>query len=204
MKKTFAAAAAVVACGLGGCGAMHSMMHGEGGGGWTTILDGRSMDGWDLTGNANWRVEGGSLVADKGNGFLLSKESYGDFELRAEFYVDDDSNSGIHIRCDERVKIDSNTCYEVNIFDKRPDPLYGTGAIVGVSKVNPMPKAGGKWNTYEIWAKGDHMVVKLNGVTTADGHDGKHKAGPIGLQCAPGAQKESTVVKFRKVEIRRL
>jgi hypothetical protein len=42
----------------------------------------------------------------------------------------------------------------VNIYDQRPDPSYGTGAIVNFAKVEPMPKAGGKWNTYEITAKG--------------------------------------------------
>jgi hypothetical protein len=51
----------------------------------------------------------------------------------------------------------------VNIFDKRPDPTYGTGAIVDVAKVDPMPKAGGKWNTYEITAKGSQLTVVLNG-----------------------------------------
>jgi hypothetical protein len=28
----------------------------------------------------------------------------------------------------------------VNIWDTRPDPSYGTGAIVDVAKVDPMPK----------------------------------------------------------------
>ena len=55
------------------------------------------------------------------------------------------------------------TCYEVNIFDQRPDPTYGTGAIVNFVEVDPMPKAGGKWNTFEITAKGRHLVVVLNG-----------------------------------------
>jgi hypothetical protein len=38
---------------------------------------------------------------------------------------------------------------------QRPGPEYGTGAIVDIAKVSPMPKAGGRWNTYEIYAKGD-------------------------------------------------
>jgi hypothetical protein len=35
------------------------------------------------------------------------------------------------------------SCYEVNIFDQRKDPTYGTGGIVHFVEVNPMPKAGG-------------------------------------------------------------
>jgi hypothetical protein len=90
------------------------------------------------------------------------------------------------------------TCYEANIFDERKDPTYGTGAIVHISPISPMPKAGGKWNVYEITVKGDRMIVVLNGVTTADARDSKFTSGPIGLQYAAG------VVKFRKFQIKPL
>ena len=195
MKRTFAVAAAVLACGLGGCA---SMMHGEERSGWVTLFDGRSLDAFDRVGDANWRLDEGSVVATKGTGFLVTKKSYADFEIRAEFWADDNANSGIFIRCEDAVKLTSVVCYEVNIFDKRPDPLYGTGAIVDVAKVSPMPKAGGRWNTYEIHAKGDHMVVKLNGVKTVDVEDSKFSQGPIGLQRTLG------VVRFRKLQIRPL
>ena len=197
MRITFAVAAAVLAAGLSGCASMHE-------GGWTPLFDGRSLDGFERVGDANWRIDGGSIVADKGSGFLLTKANYGDFEIRAEFWADDDANSGIFIRCDERVKLTATTCYEVNIYDKRPDPVYGTGAIVDIAKVVPMPKAGGKWNTYEVVAKGNRLVVKLNGVQTVDVQDSKHARGPIGLQYAPGVVKDSGTIKFRKVEIKAL
>jgi hypothetical protein len=67
-----------------------------------------------------------------------------------------------------------------------------------------MPKAGGKWNTYHITAKGDHLVVMLNGVKTADAHNSKHAKGPIGLQHAAGAKDDTSPIKWRKVEIRPL
>ena len=201
MKRTFAVAAAVLAFGLGGCGSMH---HESGQGGWVTLFDGRSLDAFERVGDANWRIDDGIVVATKGTGFLVTKNSYSDFEIRAEFWADADANSGIFIRCEDRVKLTATVCYEVNIYDKRPDPLYGTGAIVDVAKVSPMPKAAGRWNTYEVTAKGNHLVVKLNGVTTADVQDGKHARGPIGLQYAPGVVKDSGTIKFRKVEIKAL
>ena len=102
------------------------------------------------------------------------------------------------LRCVVRYKIDSKVCYEVNIFDQRPDPSYGTGAIVDVGKVDPMPKAGGKWNTYEITAQGPHFVVVLNGQKTVDAEDSKHASGAIAPQYGQG------VVKFRKVQIKPL
>jgi hypothetical protein len=171
--------------------------------GWITLLDGTKMGDWTEVGKANWAMKDGALVADKLDGkdpsYLVSKESYKDFQIKAEFWADDDANSGIFIRCDVRDKIDSKICYEVNIFDKRPDPTYGTGAIVDVAKVDPMPKAGGRWNTYEITAQGSHLVVVLNGQKTADVQDSKHNAGgPFALQYGSG------VVKFRKVQIKPL
>ena len=72
-------------------------------------------------------------------------------------------------------------------------------APVNFAKVSdPMPKAGGKWNTLEITARGDHLIVILNGVKTADVQDSSHASGVFGLQWGRGT------VKFRKVEIRSL
>jgi hypothetical protein len=67
-----------------------------------------------------------------------------------------------------------------------------------------MPKAGGKWNTYEITAKGSHFTVMLNGVKTAEGDDDKHKSGHIALQYGATKVKDAGIVKFRKVEIKPL
>lgn len=172
--------------------------------GWITLLDGTNLDNWNMIGTANWRIEGGATVADAGDGFLVSKNTYGDFQLRAEFWVDDNANSGIFIRGSDPNKIAGANTYEVNIFDKRPDPTYGTGAIVGVAKVVPMPKAGGKWNVYEITARGDRLIIVLNGVQTVDVRDGKHASGVIALQHGADAVGNTAVVKFRKVQIRPL
>jgi hypothetical protein len=144
-------------------------------------------------------------VADKGVGFLVTKETYGDFELRAEFYAETDTNSGIFLRCQDTQKLTSDNCYEINIWDIRPKPEYGTGAVVDVARVHdPMPKAGGKWNTYHVTAKGDHLVVMMNGVKTAEGRSAKLSRGVIGLQHAGGVKGDTSPIKWRKVEIKPL
>ena len=156
--------------------------------GWVTLFDGKSLDNWNKLGDANWRLEDGAVVADKGNGFLVSKTAYTDFQLRAEFWVDADANSGIFIRCTDPNKI-GGASYEVNIWDTRPDPSYGTGAIVNLAKVDPMPRAGGKWNVFEITAKGPSLTVTLNGQKTVDGaKDTKFPSGRIALQHGLGEQ----------------
>jgi len=197
-RRTFLTTGVVVlAAGLAGCAG------GGAGGGWVTLLDGShpsSIDGWTQIGEGNWSFVDGALQGKNGKeGFLVSKEAYTDFEIRAEFWADEDANSGIFLRCQDRNKVGAAIAYEVNIFDKRPDPSYGTGAIVNVAKVGqPAPKAANRWNTYEITARGEHMVVVLNGQQTVDAHDGKHRSGPIALQSAAGT------IRFRKVQIRTL
>jgi Domain of Unknown Function (DUF1080) len=51
--------------------------------GWVTLFDGKNLDNWNKIGDANWRLEDGAVVADKGDGFLVSKNAYTDFRLRA-------------------------------------------------------------------------------------------------------------------------
>jgi len=134
----------------------------------------------------------------------VTKDSYGDFQLRVEFWADEDANSGIFIRAQDPAKIGAASSYEVNIYDKRPAPSYGTGAIVDFAKVDPMPKAGGKWNVYEVTAKGPALTVVLNGQKTVDIQDNKFARGPFALQYAPGVVKDKGVIKFRKIEIKTL
>ncbi|HKW36387.1 MAG TPA: DUF1080 domain-containing protein [Burkholderiales bacterium] len=193
-------AIALLAAALTGSGCSQ-MPSGEG---WITLLDGSTLEGWTTTGNSNWRIEDGVAVADRGNGLLVAKKTYTEFQLHAEFWVSEAANSGIYVRGTDPRKISSATAYEINIFDKRPDPSYGTGAIVGVAKVSPMPKAGGRWNVYDITVQGDRMVVVLNGVQTADVRDRRHMGGVLALQHGADAVKNTGIVKFRKVLIRPL
>jgi hypothetical protein len=175
------------------------------GAGWITLFDGKNLDNWSPIGTANWKLEDGALVADNGNGFMVSKNDYTDFDLRVEFWLEAKTNSGVFIRCTDPSSVSGKTSYEVNIWDTRPEPKYGTGAIVDVAAVDPMPHAADKWNTYEIIAKGDTFTVILNGQKTVDNaKSDKFAKGRIALQHGKGVTDESGVVKFRKVEIKPL
>ncbi|OOG39756.1 DUF1080 domain-containing protein [Polaromonas sp. A23] len=170
------------------------------GGSWTALVDGeRGLENFNLVGVANWSGTDGAIQATAGGArpaYLVSKQSYTDFTMRVEFWSSDDVNSGVFVRCANPAEITDENCYEANIFDQRPDPTYGTGAIVKVAKVSPMPKAGGKWNVYEITAKGPRLTLVLNGVKTVDVEDRKLTSGPVALQWGRG------IIKFRKVDIR--
>lgn len=167
-------------------------------GGLKPLFNGRDLTGWTPVGDANWTVQDGVLAADKGAmSFLVSDASYRDFDLRVEIWISPEANSGVFIRCSDRKVFNPANAYEVNIFDARPDPTYGTGAIVDVAKVSPMPRAAGRWSLLEISARGDSLTVVLNGQKTVDGvRNAAHAEGPIALQYGSG------VVKFRRVDIR--
>jgi Domain of Unknown Function (DUF1080) len=165
---------------------------------WTTLLDGTTLKGWNTLGTANWTIVNGAVEANAGAGFLVTPTGYGDFELVAEIWADDAANSGIFIRCADPKSVTPSSAYEVNIFDKRPDPKYRTGAIVDVAEPAVAVNAAGRWNILEIRAQGPHLVVTLNGMKTVDVEHSGHVSGPIALQYMAG------VVRFRQVRIRML
>ena len=198
MKRSLAAIAAlfVVVLTFTGCATQSTSEAG-----WVTVFDGSNLNSFNRLGDANWRIDDGLVIADLGGkdaSYLVTKESYGDFQIRAEFWVDSAANSGIFIRTQNPAKIGADSSYEVNIFDQRPDPSYGTGGIPNFAKTLVPMKAGGQWNVYEITARGSHIVVVLNGVKTVDLQDSKFAKGPFALQYGGG------VVKFRKVQVRPL
>src|SRR4026208_2015510 len=102
MKARMMLPGAVAAAALRGRAPQNEMMHGDSGGsGWKNLLA-QGVGGFNNVGDANWRMADGALVADKGVGFLVTRESYGDFEMRAEFYAEADTNSRLFVRCSEK------------------------------------------------------------------------------------------------------
>jgi hypothetical protein len=201
-------AALLVAVTAFGCAQMSSTWDSMTGSGWTTLIDGdKGLDNFNRVGDVNWRAESGAIVGDHGKGgFLVTKKSYKDFQLKAEFWADHTTNSGIFMRCADAGKITDKTCYEANIFDMRADQTYATGGIVHHAAVASAQKAGGKWNTYEITAKGSQLTVVLNGTQTATLNHSQFAQGPIALQFGnrPPKGDPGGAIKWRKVQIKEL
>ena len=197
MKRAIVVVLGVLAVGAAGFHAERVTAF-QAGGGWTTLFDGSSLDGWNVLGDANWELEDDAVRADSGGGFLVTPRSYGDFELTLEFWVDEPANSGIFVRCADAQSVRDDNSYEVNIFDTRADQTYRTGGIVHFAAPTSVINAGGRWNTYEIRAEGTRLTVRLNGTQTVDMNDSTYASGPIALQYGAG------VVKFRNVRIREL
>ena len=160
------------------------------------ISGAEGVDNFTIVGDANWSTDTSSVWADEGSGasWLVTRDSYGDFVLHVEFWASHDANSGIYLRCQDRDNITDRNCYEANIFDQRPDPSFGTGAIVHIASVDePRPTVGDRWNVFHITLRGDHLVVQLNNETTVDVRDSQFAEGPIALQWGRGT------IRFRNV-----
>jgi hypothetical protein len=161
------------------------------------------MENWDVTGGGNWRAADGAIQADKtttkGASILVSKKSFKNFDLYVEFWASEDTNSGVYIRAPDPKNVSTSTgAYEVQIWDKNPNAAYSTGSLVNVASVNPIYKAGGRWNTYEIHAVGPQITVRLNGVVTVSAQDSKSLEGRVGIQFNQGP------IKVRKLLVKEL
>ena len=164
----------------------------------TALFDGSNLDNFNPIGDANWEIVDGVVQADSGGGFLVTKESYSDFHLTLDFWVDEPANSGIFVRCADAESVNDRNSYEVNIYDTRADQTYRTGGIVHIAAPASVVMTGGQWNSYDIRLEGSRIVVTLNGLHMLDIEDTQFADGPIALQYGLG------VVKFRNVRIREL
>ena len=167
--------------------------------GWALLFDGTSLDGWAPRVDARWDVSDGTIsaVEGSGRGLLATTAHYADFQLKVDFRIDDAANSGVFIRCPAEGPITQGNAFEVNIYD--PHDSWPTGSINEIAKIQTMPDTTGQWNTFEITADGDHLMVRLNGETTVDARSDRHTHGPVALQYNASGQ-----VRFRNVKIRTL
>lgn len=157
-------------------------------------------DNWFQEGEGSWSFNGDELVAlvDSQEGFLMTNARFQNFILELEFHPDSTINSGVFLRCSEHI-INDKHCYEVNIWDLRPEQNYRTGSIVGLSEPLAHIETIDRWNSYKMQCEGDRIQVWLNDTLTADHHDPTFAEGHIGLQ-AHGTGE----IRFRNVNITRL
>ncbi len=153
---------------------------------------------WSKKGEASWTFDGNELTGSPiagGTGFVMTHESYSDFELQLEFMPDDKVNSGVFVRCRD-YEISNTDCYEFNIWDRNPNQTYRTGGIV--TRASPMAQVetNNKWSTYRIKCEKNHIRAWVDGILTADIENDELVEGYIGLQAADSGQ-----VKFRNVKL---
>ena len=165
-----------------------------------TILFEKDASDWEIIGDAQWQFKKGVLHGDasKGEGFVITKNTYQNFLLSLQFKPDKQVNSGVYLLCKGK-EMNATDCHEINIWDLHPNQDNRTGSIV--TKQNPKVKIQtiGKWNTYKIRCEGETTTVSLNGQITAIHRVNPSKQGIIGLQVANEGK-----IAFRRIRLKAL
>ncbi len=179
--------------------------------GFKLLFNGKDLSGWEHNGPpGTFHVEHGILVGKLKPGtayWLSTREQFGDFELRLQYMIDRNGNSGVFIRAPREGRT-SREGMEIQIVDdansSRPPHKGSTGAIYGVVPPRVIAsKPAGQWNDLWIRCEGDRVTVTLNGIVVNDVHMNDHpelrnrpRRGYIGLSAHTG------VVRYRTIRIK--
>lgn len=176
------------------------------------LFNGKDLSGWE--GDASlWKVDNETIVGDspgiKHNQFLCTKEEYGDFELKVEFRLKDGvGNSGVQFRTKRLPNSTEVSGYQADIGEKYWGCLYDESRRNKVLVAAPVELEAslkkGDWNEYTIRAEGEHITLRLNGMTTVDYKEPDPsiaRKGIIALQVHSGGPLR---VEFRKIRLKPL
>lgn len=145
--------------------------------GWTVLFDGSSLDHWRnyKSDSAAWRIEDGALNTTGGQGDLITKDQYGNFELEFDWRITEGSNSGVVYLVQEGDEYNNSyeTGPEYQLID---DESYGTvhnmeleksqmsGANYALDEPqNAQLKPLGEYNQSKIIVNDGHVEHWLNG-----------------------------------------
>ncbi|MDZ4865588.1 MAG: DUF1080 domain-containing protein [Gemmatimonadota bacterium] len=146
--------------------------------GWVMLFDGSSAAAWRGykagTLPAGWSVVDGGLTRTGPGGDIVTRTTYGNFELTLEWKISPGGNSGIMYRVTEDNEATYESGPEMQVLDdaRHPDGasrLTAAGACYGLY---PSPagvvKPAGEWNRVRIMVAGSHVEHWLNGVKVVD------------------------------------
>lgn len=141
--------------------------------GFTSLNDASSWVGLGKTTlPAGWKSSGGIFALDPKvgqGGDVMTKESYGDFELRLDAKVGSGGNSGIFYRVDPKLGAPwaSGPEYQVLDNERHPDgqnPKTSVGSNYAMNGVDQkLANGAGQWNEIRIVVKGNNVEHWLNG-----------------------------------------
>ena len=171
-------------------------------GGWTPIFNGKDLDGWKARGDAAFKVEDGCIVGTPVNakgGDIYTEKEWDNFEVRFTYKADWPANSGVWFR----------TQYQFDILDWK-DPvafsgtLYCPGKMFITKNLDKGIEDRAGWNTGQIYANGDHLIVWLNGRKVGEIDDKTCTKGKIGIQVHGGAEFKNMKIYIKQIEVRPL
>jgi len=178
--------------------------------GFVPLFNGKDLSGWITPDDKTlFVVEGGEIVGRtkgdlKKNEFLVVDKPYADFALKAKVKIRN-GNSGIQFRS-TRAADGAVSGPQADVADGYWGLLYEERGR-GILERYPEKEANslihnGDWNDFEVMAKGDHVVITINGTKVIDRVDSEFKkSGVIALQVHVGKPME---VRFKDLVIKPL
>lgn len=205
--------------------------------GWKLLFDGKSLDSWRVYNGDSiphtWKVMDGQIVLKPEGphgamvgGDLVTRDTFGDFELKFDFKLADSANSGLFYLVNENPKLSIwQTAPEFQLVDNNYVNMHEKDAATNhltadnydlMSCQGATFNAAGQWNTAGVVKKGNHVEHWLNGVKCVEYEIGSkeytalvakskfkpfkgwslNKTGRIGLQNHGGE------IAFRNIKIR--
>jgi serine/threonine protein kinase/formylglycine-generating enzyme required for sulfatase activity len=180
------------------------------GDGFVPLFNGKDLSGWTTHPNwkDGWRVENGLIVWRRQDRGVLwtARDDYTDFHLRVETRIDTGYAQVIVRGQSKEISAANHQGYTIVINNNNGNPSktgsLGLGKGRGVVNVSKAPVPPNQWFLLEVIVKGDHVIVKVDGRTTAERTDpgGPFLKGNIMLLSTTNDQW----VEFRKIEIKEL
>lgn len=128
---------------------------GKSGPAWTTLFDGKTLEGWERVGNedSKWMVEDGAMTARGPASMLVNTTGpYKNFRYRAECKISDGGNSGLYFRTTRKPGFMDG--YEAQIDSTHTDPIR-TGSLYGMCHVYKQHVKPDTWFTYDLEVRDD-------------------------------------------------
>ena len=165
------------------------------------LFDGATMDAWGVQHQQrpiNWSVADGVMSsAEKNGNNLVSKQTFGDFKIEAEYAIAQGSNGGIYVR----------GRYELQLLEDAGQPVTAQSHMAIYGRTPPAVNASRKadeWQRMEAVVVGNRVTVTLNGQKVQDNAviEGITGGALDANESAPGPimlQGDHGKVMFRKV-----
>jgi len=151
------------------------------GSGWKVLFDGTSTSAWhgykQAGVPAGWSIVDGTLSKDKPVEDIMTRETFGDFELEFEWKIGKGGNSGVFYRATEEYEHVYWSAPEYQLLDDANNPgdtrMTAAGSIYALyPAASGALKPFGEWNTARILLAKGHLEHWLNGRKVAEGEVG--------------------------------
>lgn len=169
--------------------------------GWISMFDGKTLEGWKANEHPDsWTVKDGALIGDgEASHLFWMIRQCGDCEFKADVKISDGGNSGMYFRTAFGPGFPKG--YEAQVNSSHKDPVR-TGSLYNFVKVYDQLVPPDTWFTQHIVARGNHIVIEVNGKKTVDHTDEKNTftTGYLALQ----QHNKGSVVMYKNLMMKPL